>query len=339
MSLGKKVTLNTGASLPQLGFGTWQSAPGEVGEAVYEALKAGYRHLDFATIYENQREIAAGMKRAFADIPGLKREDLFILILDKTSKLWNSQHHPDDVEPALDACLEEIGIEYLDLYLVHWPIAFKRGANYFPLIQGSTVEGGDVEIDDDLSIVDTWKAMIKLPKSKTRAVGVSNHSIEHIEALINATGVVPAVNQVERHPLVPNLPLVNYCKEKGIHITAYSAFGNNAFGEPLIINRPEVKAIAEQVSQRTGSPVSAAQVILAWSQVGGHSVIPKSVTPSRIRANFEEIELLPTEVEAVSALGAHPRRFNVPYIANKPRWDINIFNDPAEAPATHKIIF
>ncbi|RHZ45642.1 mitochondrial glycerol dehydrogenase Gld1 [Aspergillus thermomutatus] len=111
MSLGKKVTLNTGAQIPQLGFGTWQSAPGQVGEAVYHALKAGYRHLDLATIYQNQREVAQGIKRAFQDIPGLKREDLFI-----TSKLWNSQHHPDVVEKALDDCLAELE---LDFQIIH----------------------------------------------------------------------------------------------------------------------------------------------------------------------------------------------------------------------------
>jgi L-glyceraldehyde reductase len=175
MSLGKKVTLNTGAQIPQLGFGTWQSAPGQVGEAVYHALKAGYRHLDLATIYQNQREVAQGIKRAFQDIPGLKREDLFI-----TSKLWNSQHHPDVVEKALDDCLAELELDYLDLFLMHFPVSFKTGDEYFPLVKDSPIPEGDVEIDDSISIVDTWKAMIKLPKSKARAVGVSNHTVEHV---------------------------------------------------------------------------------------------------------------------------------------------------------------
>ncbi|EAW16249.1 putative aldehyde reductase (AKR1) [Aspergillus fischeri NRRL 181] len=333
MSLGKKVTLNTGAQIPQLGFGTWQSAPGQVGEAVYHALKAGYRHLDLATIYQNQREVAQGIKRAFQDIPGLKREDLFI-----TSKLWNSQHHPDDVEKALDDCLAELELDYLDAYLVHWSTSFKRGDEYFPLVKDSPIPEGDVEIDDSISIVDTWKAMIKLPKSKVRAVGVSNHTVEHLEAIIKATGVVPAVNQIERHPRLQSNELIAYCKEKGIHVTAYSAFGNNMLGLPLLIASDEVKAVAADVSKRLGQEVSPAQVILAWSQVGGHSVIPKSVTPERIRSNFQEIELTPEEVERVSALGKQPRRFNIPYIANKPRWDINIFGEEEEKPATHKVI-
>ncbi|KAJ5666610.1 hypothetical protein N7462_011019 [Penicillium macrosclerotiorum] len=333
MSLGKKVTLNTGAQIPQLGFGTWQSAPGQVGEAVYEALKAGYRHLDLATIYQNQREVAAGIKRAYQDVPGLKREDLFI-----TSKLWNSQHRPEVVEASLDACLAELELDYLDLYLVHWPVAFQKGESYFPLVENSSVEGGDVIIDDGVSIVDTWKAMTQLPKSKARAVGVSNHTVPHLEAIINATGVVPAANQVERHPALQSNDLIEFCQKKGIHVTAYSAFGNNVLGVPLLITHPEVKAVAESVSKRTGQEVTGAHVILAWSQVGGHSVIPKSVTPSRIRDNFKEIELTPEEVKQVTAIGNERRRYNTPYTANKPRWDINIFGEPEEQPAGHKVI-
>ncbi|KAJ5484194.1 hypothetical protein N7539_005990 [Penicillium diatomitis] len=332
MSLGKKVTLNTGAPIPQLGFGTWQSAPGEVGNAVYEALKAGYRHLDLATIYQNQREVATGIKRAFKEIPGLKREDLFI-----TSKLWNSQHRPEIVEASLDACLAELELDYLDLYLVHWPVAFKQGNEYFPRVEGSTVEGGDVVIDNEVSIVDTWKAMTKLPKSKARAVGVSNHTIEHLEAIIQGTGVVPAANQIERHPVLQSKDLVEYCQNKGIHITAYSAFGNNNVGVPLLITRPEIKEVADAVAKRTGQEVTGAHVILAWSQIGGHSVIPKSVTPSRIRDNFKEIELTSEEAEKVSALGKDRKRYNLPFPNYKPRWNINIFGEPEEAPATYKV--
>ncbi|KNG82013.1 aldehyde reductase 1 [Aspergillus nomiae NRRL 13137] len=332
MSLHKKVTLNSGAEIPTLGFGTWQSAPGEVGEAVYQALKAGYRHLDLATIYQNQKEIAVGIKRAFQEF-NIKREEVFI-----TSKLWNSQHHPMWSRRLSTTALPSAASSTLMyLYLVHWPVAFKTGNEYFPLVEGSTVPGGDCIIDDSISIVDTWKAMTKLPKSKARAIGVSNHMVEHLEAIIKATGVVPAANQIERHPVLQSPKLIQYCKEKGIHVTAYSAFGNNMIGEPLLITRPEIKAIAEEAGQRLGKPVSPAQVILAWSQVGGHSVIPKSVTSSRIAANFEEIELTADEVAKVTALGTE-RRYNVPYVANKPRWNINVFGEPEEAPADHKVI-
>lgn len=265
------------------------------------------------------------MKKAFKDIPNLKREDVFI-----TSKLWNSQHRPEHVESALDDCLQELELEYLDLYLMHFPLAFdskKPNTELFPLM-----ENGDVQMLDSVSIVDTWKAMTKLSKSKARAVGVSNCSINHLQAMVDS-GVTPAANQVERHALLPQPELVKFCKEKNIHITAYSAFGNNMLDKPLLISYPEVKEIADRLKATPAQvmyvphlfrflirPRRLMNVIysLAWSQVGEHSVIPKSVTPARIASNFEEIDLPEKDFEAVSELGKkNPARYNIPYIASK----------------------
>ncbi|KAL6362075.1 hypothetical protein LRP88_05559 [Fusarium phalaenopsidis] len=337
MSLGRRVLLNSGHKIPQLGYGTWQSSPGEVALGVFEALKVGYRHLDLAKVYGNQPEVAQGLKRAFQEIPGLRREDIFI-----TSKLWNSQHDPEVVESALDDCLEELGLEYLDLYLVHFPISFKRssvhvGQDLFPLTGGNQPDG-DVVIDDTISIVDTWRAMAKLPRSKTRSIGVSNHSVEHLKAIIDGTSVVPAVNQIERHPLLRQDDLIAFCQEKNIHITAYSAFGNNMLNVPLLFSHPDIKSLAEKLSRERGEDVTPTQILLSWAQSGGHSVIPKSVSPARIASNFEEIDLSPDDLRVVEGVGKEQRRFNIPYIANKPRWDINLFGDEAEASATHKVI-
>ncbi|KAJ4360387.1 uncharacterized protein N0V89_000949 [Didymosphaeria variabile] len=331
MSLGRTVKLNTGASIPQLGFGTWQAEPGQVEAAVYEALKAGYKHIDFAKVYGNQKEISNALKRAFTEL-GIKREDLFLV-----SKLWNSQHRPEHVAAALDDCLAELGLDYLDLYLVHFPVAFdERGdvnQNLFPLQDKSDHPDGDVKILDDISIVDTWKAMTKLPKEKARAIGVSNHTKEHLQALIDATGVTPAANQIERHPRLLQPELIKFAAEKGIHITEYSAFGNNMLGLPLLVQHDTVKEVA------AANKATPAQVILAWAQVGGHSVIPKSVTASRIQENFREIELSKEDFEKIEEIGKkEPRRFNIPYVANKPRWPINIFGEPEEKDAPHKVV-
>ena len=177
--------------------------------------------------------------------------------------------------------------------------------------------------------------MNKLPKSKVRSVGVSNFTYRTLKELIDKTGLVPAVNQIERHPILPSDELIAYAKEKNIHITAYSAFGNNFFNIPLLITRPEVKAIAEK---KGATP---AQVILAWSQVGGHSVIPKSVTPSRIAENFKEIELDDEDLKAIKKFSDEHegrRRYNVPFTANTPSWAINIFDEPEEQAAPNKIV-
>lgn len=204
MSFRSILTLANGTKLPQIGLGTWLSKPNEVEFAVESAVRNGYRHLDLAIVYQNQDEVGAALKKVIPSV--VTREELFI-----TSKLWNTSHRPEEVEKELDETLSQLGIEYLDLYLIHFPVAFTPGRGLFPL---HPLYKNQTEIDTKPTLVDTWRAMINLLKSKVRAVGVSNFRVEDIQAIIDATGVTLIANQIEAHPLLPQDDLVAYAREK-----------------------------------------------------------------------------------------------------------------------------
>ncbi|KAL9108855.1 MAG: hypothetical protein Q9227_006386 [Pyrenula ochraceoflavens] len=291
-----KLKLNTGATIPAVGFGTWQDKDAQE-DAVLEALKAGYRHIDTARIYGTEPAVGQAIKKS-----GIPRDEIFI-----TTKLWNNSHAPAEVEKACDASLKDLGTDYLDLYLMHWPSPFASGDEMFPKGSDGSVIAGDTDY------VDTYKAMEKLVKNgKCKAIGISNFSKAELERLLKETSVVPAAHQIELHPYLAQHPFDEFHRSKGIHITQYSPFGNQ--NEIYDKGKSMGKLIDDPVLAEVGAKYgkSGAQVALAWGIAKGRTVIPKSKTPARIRANLEgDFKLDPADVKKIDSLDKK-LRFNNP---------------------------
>lgn len=244
--------LNNGVEIPVLGFGTWKVAGGEEAyQAVLAALKAGYRHIDTAAIYQNEESVGRAIKDS-----GLAREDLFI-----TTKLWNSHHTYDDAQAALGESLEKLGLDYVDLYLIHWP-------NPKPLRENDAWKARNAEV---------WRAMEDmLTAGKVRAIGVSNFLPHHLEALLETARVIPAVNQIRLAPGVYQTEAIEASRKHGILLEAWGPFGQ---GE--LFQNEQVKEIAAKYGK------TVAQLALAWSLQEGFLPLPKSVTPERIASNLD----------------------------------------------------
>ncbi|GAA6059701.1 hypothetical protein JCM10212_000229 [Sporobolomyces blumeae] len=272
MSLGKAFQIGTkGLKIPAVGLGTWKSSPGEVSNAVKVAIDTGYRHIDCAAAYKNEKEVSEGIKAS-----GIDRDKLFI-----TSKLWNSYHRPEQVEPALDRTLSDLGMSHLDLYLMHWPVAFKEGQD---------PKTGKPNIDWDLTndVYPTWQAMEKLVETgKVKHIGISNFTIPKMERLFGKAKIRPAVNQVELNLHCAQPELVAWAKKNDILLEAYSPLGST--GAPQLED-PVVQEIAK------AHKTHPANVLISWQVYRGVVCLPKSVTPERIKSNFEDVELTMDEV-------------------------------------------
>ena len=285
----KELKFENGDTLPALGLGTWAAAqPGDVYRAVTEAVLAGYRHFDCAAIYGNQVEIGEALTAVISE--GLvRREELWI-----TSKLWSNGHGRENVLPHLSQTLKELHLDYLDLYLIHWPVAMvhdpTRG-DYLP-------EPGVI------SLADTWQGMKDVLKAgNARHIGVSNFSKARLSELLSI-GEKPEMNQIEVHPYLQQNDLIEFCHSHGIHVTAFAPLGSGSrpdhlkkANEPILLEDPLVQEIAAKNGATT------AQVLIAWSLRRGLSVIPKSANPKRLRQNLAAAELTLSNEEFVQISG------------------------------------
>jgi len=262
--------LNSGYEIPLVGLGTWKAPPGEVGEAVKAGLRCGYRHIDGAYIYKNEPEVGEAYQVIWKE-GRVKREDVFI-----TSKLWNTEHAAEDVGKACRKTLKDLQLEYLDNYLIHWPQTFNEGPEVQPPIQ------------------ETWQAMEKLvDEGLVRSIGLSNFSVKKVAAVLAYARIKPAIVQVEIHPYFRNDQLVEFCKEKGIHVTAYSPLGFPTPGPPSKFSRDNTPwvlqdKVVQEVARKLGK--SPAQVLIRWAIQHGTSVIPKSTTAERIKQNLDVLD-------------------------------------------------
>jgi 2,5-diketo-D-gluconate reductase A len=273
------IELNDGHSIPQLGFGVFQIPPEETAEAVTRALETGYRHVDTAQMYGNEREVGDAVRAS-----GLDREEVFV-----TSKLSNASHRPSEASEAFDRTLAALGSDYVDLFLIHWPLPMLYDGDY----------------------VSTWKALERFKgEGRARSIGVSNFQVEHLERLAAECDVVPAVNQIELHPYFQNDEVRRHGEEHGIATQAWSPIKQ---GE--VLGDPAIREIAERLGR------TPAQVVLRWHIQRGSIVFPKSTTPARIEENFAlfDFELDADDAGRIDALdrgepgrnGPHPEEFDM----------------------------
>lgn len=279
--------------LPALGFGTLIPDPVLTLTATRDALDAGFRHFDCAERYGNEREVGEALQRGLAAL-NITREDVFL-----TTKLWNSNHRPERVEPALEGSLERLRVDYLDLYLIHTPFAFQPGDEQDP-----RDESGNVLYDSGVTLLETWTAMESLvDEGRCRAIGLSDITLEKLAPLYESARIKPAVVQVESHPYLPEEELLEFCKERGIVLMAFAPLGHGARPGPL--EDPVITAIATRIGK------TPAQVLLAWAIQRGTALLTTPKSAVRARENFDISPLGEGELDEINRIQKRERLNNV----------------------------
>jgi alcohol dehydrogenase (NADP+) len=280
---------NNAGSMPALGFGTLIPDKALTITATRDAVEAGFRHFDCAERYLNESEVGEGLQAGIA-AAGITREDIFV-----TTKLWNTNHRPERVEPAIEGSLERLGLKYVDLYLSHTPFAFKPGDDLDP-----RDKDGNVIYDRETTLLDTWKAMEALvDHGKCRAIGLSDLTLETLRPLYDAARIKPACIQVESHPYLPETELLDYCKERGIVFLAFAPLGHGM--TPGLMQDPTVLGVAARVGK------TPAQVLLAWGVQRGTALLTTPTTAARAKENFDIARLPQDAFDEITGIKTRQR--------------------------------
>ncbi|ANB12664.1 trifunctional aldehyde reductase/carbonyl reductase (NADPH)/glucose 1-dehydrogenase (NADP(+)) YPR1 [Sugiyamaella lignohabitans] len=296
MTVNETVKLSSGYEMPVIGFGTGGLKGPEGQEQILKAIETGYRSFDTAEAYRNEEDVGIAIKKS--NVP---RKDIFII-----SKMWPTSMKPESVRKVVNSSLEKLGVDYIDLYLIHWPISFTDGP-----------EQGKVILDDpQVPTIDTWRELEKfVEQGKLRSIGVSNFTIPKLTKLLKEAKIKPAVNQVEGHPNFQQPELLKYCQTQDISLMCYTPLGRNNHGAPRLTEHPVIQELSKSLN------IEPATLLINWAVQRGTVVIPKTSNPARLQANLQRVTLPDSAMEEINRLETGKRNINPLY------WGVDVFQD------------